>query len=552
MDFLKAQLARIQQQLGGLSATQKMLVVSLLTIMVMTLVLWSHWAAEPEMSPLLDQSLSTEDVGLITANLEGREIPHEVVGDRVMVPADRKMEVLAALGYSNALPRDFDKGFDQIVKEMNWLDPPDKTEQMFLRAREQTLSSMIRRWPGVADAEVVIDPSVDRHIGDNDVQPVATVTITTGRNSKIGSRQLAESAADVVCGAQAGLERSHVNVIIDSVSFPIKERSDDGMVGGGEAVEMQRQYEDYYRQKIENALEDIRGAMVSVTVKVDTSQTTKTIHTIDPKQTVSVPLQTEETSQEQNGQMAAAQEEPGALPNTSLSLPASGGGGGGGSTNSTEKNQFKSDYGNQDEVIKQGAGTATVASASVRVPRSYFIQAYKNENGGKESDDPAALKTYIDAQLQKIHNEVKGCAVFPSDEALVVDMYSDVVQPELPLGQATPASSMTTALGKHGKEVGVGVLAVISLFMVSMMVRKSGGVVRVTTVPPPPAAPPESPTLGGSEAVVGSAVETAEALDGMELDEETVKGQQVVDQVQKMVSANPDAAANLVKRWLSH
>ncbi|MGD0389140.1 MAG: hypothetical protein ABSC42_09315 [Tepidisphaeraceae bacterium] len=549
MDFLKAQFTRIQEQLGGLSATQKMLVVSLLTIMVMTLLWWSHWAAEPEMSPLLDQSLSTEDVGLITANLDARDIPHQVVGDKVMVPADRKMEVLAVLGYSNALPRDFDKGFDEIVKQMNWLDPPDKTDQMFLRAREQTLSSMIRRWPGVAEADVVIDPSVDRHIGDNDVQPVATVTITTGRNNKITNRQLAESAADVICGAQAGMERSRVNVIVDSVSFPIKDRSADGMDSGGDGVEMQQQYEDYYRKKIEDALEDIRGVMVSVTVKVDTSQTTTNIHKVDPKQTVSVPMQTEETSQEQDAQMASSQEEPGAMANTSLSLPSSGGGGGGGSTNSTEKNEFKSDFGSQDEVIKQDAGTATVASASVRVPRSYFIQAYKNENGGKDTDDPAVLKTYIDAQLLKIHNEVKGCAVFPSDDALFVETYSDVVQPELPLGQETAASPMASAIGKHGKEVGVGVLAVISLFMVSMMVRKGG--IPATAVTQPLAAA-ESPTLSGNETVVGSAAENNEALDGMELDEETVKGQQVLDQVQKLVTANPDAAANLVKRWLKH
>ena len=37
MDFLKVQFNRIQEQLAGLTATQKMLVFSLLTIMVMTL-----------------------------------------------------------------------------------------------------------------------------------------------------------------------------------------------------------------------------------------------------------------------------------------------------------------------------------------------------------------------------------------------------------------------------------------------------------------------------------------------------------------------------------
>ena len=37
MDFLRSQLARIQQQLGTLNASQKMLTFSLVALMVMTL-----------------------------------------------------------------------------------------------------------------------------------------------------------------------------------------------------------------------------------------------------------------------------------------------------------------------------------------------------------------------------------------------------------------------------------------------------------------------------------------------------------------------------------
>jgi flagellar biosynthesis/type III secretory pathway M-ring protein FliF/YscJ len=39
-------------------------------------------------------------------------------------------------------------------------------------------------------------------------------------------------------------------------------------------------------------------------------------------------------------------------------------------------------------------------------------------------------------------------------------------------------------------------------------------------------------------------------LDGMELDDEALKTQQVIEQVSDMVTENPEAAANLVKRWL--
>ena len=40
-------------------------------------------------------------------------------------------------------------------------------------------------------------------------------------------------------------------------------------------------------------------------------------------------------------------------------------------------------------------------------------------------------------------------------------------------------------------------------------------------------------------------------LDGMEVDEDSVKAQHMLSQVSQMVDENPDAAASLVKRWLN-
>ncbi len=53
------------------------------------------------------------------------------------------------------------------------------------------------------------------------------------------------------------------------------------------------------------------------------------------------------------------------------------------------------------------------------------------------------------------------------------------------------------------------------------------------------------------EAVAGEAAEGGTMLDGMELDEEAVRSQQMLEQVSTMVKENPDAAATLVKRWLN-
>ena len=40
-------------------------------------------------------------------------------------------------------------------------------------------------------------------------------------------------------------------------------------------------------------------------------------------------------------------------------------------------------------------------------------------------------------------------------------------------------------------------------------------------------------------------------LDGMEMDEDTIRSQQMLEQVSNLVKENPDSAASLVKRWLN-
>jgi flagellar biosynthesis/type III secretory pathway M-ring protein FliF/YscJ len=51
--------------------------------------------------------------------------------------------------------------------------------------------------------------------------------------------------------------------------------------------------------------------------------------------------------------------------------------------------------------------------------------------------------------------------------------------------------------------------------------------------------------------MVGEVAEGDRTMEGMELDEESLKTQQMIEQVSSMVTENPDAAANLVKRWLN-
>jgi flagellar biosynthesis/type III secretory pathway M-ring protein FliF/YscJ len=45
--------------------------------------------------------------------------------------------------------------------------------------------------------------------------------------------------------------------------------------------------------------------------------------------------------------------------------------------------------------------------------------------------------------------------------------------------------------------------------------------------------------------------EGLQTMDGMEVDDDSIRTQQMIGQVSNMVKENPDGAANLVKRWLN-
>jgi len=543
VDLLKAQLARIQQQLGGLTASQKMLAGTLVAVMVLTLMWWAKYAGEPEMEPVLNQSLAQEDIAQITTRLDSKGIHYQVSGDKIMVPADRKLEVLADLTYAHALPHDFKSGFDEMVKQMNPLDSESRDEAMYNEAKARSLAEVIRRMPGIADATVIIDPTSERRFNGDSIQPTASVSITTRQDGQAHVKQIAEAAADWVAGAQAGLLRSRVNIVIDGVPRRVRDPGDGDLPDGDSVLDTTREYDDYYRSKIAEHLGFIKGAFISVNVLVDNTTSHVQQHTIDEKKSMKTETDIETRTTETTGGQGGA--DAGVAPNTQLSIP-SGGGGGSPGTSTTEDDKTKiailPSYSDND--TKKPAGTATVTSAAVRVPHSYFVGIYKDLNGGKEPDE-AALKQIEASEFDNIRKEVKACTNVNTDDAVVVAEYNDPYVPPAVTQQA--ASPVPAIVGTHAKEIAVGALAFLSLFMVSMMVRKGSP----APLPAVAAAPPEPTIHPVPSDLAGEVGEGDPLLDAMELDEDAVKTQQMLDQVEKMVSANPDSAATLVKRWLN-
>jgi flagellar M-ring protein FliF len=554
MDLLKQQFARIQEQFAGLTATQRMLAASLVAIMVLTVMLWGRYATTADMVPVLNSSFDSTQVVRATTALKAEGIDSTVAGDRIMVSADKHDQALAILSYEQALPTDSKSGFDDIIKMTNPFDTDQKSTLMFTRARAAELAQIINNWPGVTDAEVVINPVIEHHIGES-LKPGAVVNIKT-RGGEMDTKKMVESAASTVASATSGMDRSHVSVIIDGRSFKPHDDS-SGSLGDGELYEQMEAQEHYIEDKIAKGLANYNDPLISVSVNLDVQSKVSTTIAYDPTKSVQKESQTDTQTEEST--QAAAAAEPGVSANTGASItPTSSGG----TSTSTEndKTQFAVGLGQMTETTTTPAGQQQVVSATVGLPRSHFIELYMHDNPGVKEPDEDTLRKFSEGELKLVKHEVQSACGLKADDNIFVDMYSDVpVQLEAPTATASMAGT-SLSITSHVKEIAIGALAMLSLFMVSMMVRKGGpATVALAGAGPVGLAAAagggvldirETPIYGGDEiaGIVGGA---QGAMDGMELDDDAMKSQQVVEQVTSMVKENPDAAATLVKRWLN-
>jgi flagellar biosynthesis/type III secretory pathway M-ring protein FliF/YscJ len=192
--------------ISALTNIQKMLVAVLIAIGVLTAVLWAIHAPHLKMVSILgDQTLDESDIGPIDRELELACVPHSVESGKIMVPADRKAEVLAKLMYARVLPADTHTAFDKMH-----VKPDAEHEALYTQATANELSDIISRFPGVQSAQVVLNVQREQRI-EQSIPPSAMVSITTTSNVK-DKVALVRAATDCVSSAVAGLARSQVSV----------------------------------------------------------------------------------------------------------------------------------------------------------------------------------------------------------------------------------------------------------------------------------------------------------------------------------------------------
>ncbi|MDB5294880.1 MAG: fliF [Phycisphaerales bacterium] len=556
MDLVKSQFARVQQQLAGLTPSQKMLSGALVTIMVMTLWLWGRYAGTPEMEPLLDMTLAQEDIARIGTRLTAAGIDHKVGTDgRMLVPADRRVQAVATLGFENMLPKDASNGFDKAIAKLTPWDGQDRQSAMFNRAKELMLEEYIGGFPGVSSAKVIIDKTSQRRIGDGNIEPSASVSVAL-RNPDANAKAMAKTIAHFVSGAHAGLTVKRVKVVVNDRLIPVQDDTAAGADMGADAsLDVQYQAEKKLTDKIQNYFKDIDDLRVAVTYRVNNSTKTSDKVLYDREKSL-IELQQSTKRDKENTNRQNAPAEGGVMPNVGT-MPASPPAGSERADNdNTESMTNFIAPGLEKLSVHTPAGEATATGVTVRVPRSYLVRAAKNGDPTAKEPDAASLDNAAKAEFAKIRRAVGALTQITSQDAITVDDFVDAVP--VPTVQLAGAGGIGAVVTSNVKEIALGGLAIVSLFMMSMIVRK-GAPIPVHSVATSAAAgggataklPSGPTTLSAFEAMVGEVAAQDPTLDGMELDDDTIKTQQMLSQVTSLVSESPDTAAQLIKRWMN-
>ncbi|MDY7109693.1 MAG: hypothetical protein SYC29_13745, partial [Planctomycetota bacterium] len=219
-----------------------------------------------------------------------------------------------------------------------------------------------------------------------------------------------------------------------------------------------------------------------------------------------------------------------------------------------------------DSQVRDPKGYAMQINASVLVPKSYFVNLYRDEQGDEEAEpDPATLATLVKNETDEIRQLVEplidtGPVEGAVTGTVVVSMFHDVAGAGLgTLGGGGAAGGAGGAGGIAGglvsdrviKSVGLGALALLSLLLMFMMVRKAAG--REEEMPSAEELVGIPPALAQADAdVVGEASETIAAMEGVEIGEEDLRRQQMLEQINQLAVNTPAEAASLLRKWMRH
>jgi flagellar biosynthesis/type III secretory pathway M-ring protein FliF/YscJ len=555
MERLRRLLVYINAQLGVLSVSQRVAMGLCAALIVGSLLWLLQWSTSPEYTPLTTREFTYAELDTAEAALKSNGVRYRIVGTRILVRGQDRHNALRVLHGAGALPDGSIFDMEAAITGSSPFQSPEAREYAQNYAMGNELAKIIATSPHVQQASVIINPRTKRRLGGQSDVPTASVTVTLATGVDMKS-EMVESFAKLVSGAVAGLKPFNVNVTdartLRSYNVP---GPDEAL--SFDYLRLVQQREAHLRSKIVSQLSDIPGVQVAVTVDVDTSKRVTQNIKHDPPEPKT---ETSHTTESNSGGVAT---EPGVQANLGQAVTSATPG----QSNTSEETSvehFEPKL-SKTETIEQMPYATKGVTAAIGIPRSFiagvFRARFPDEGDPKDSDDE--FVAILNEQVGRVKRSVERIVMARNPDDVVVDVYPDMEWGEggntwsrVP-GGAALASAGADGLDSvgmvrsYGPQVGLALLAMTSLFMMLRIVKKAAPV----NLPDwaknyePSKSADDEPILSADGQAVGQAEVSESFLTAREVDDRTLRFQEISREVSKLVEQDPENAAELLRRW---
>ncbi len=556
MERLRQLLSAITAQLGVLTVSQRVAVGLCAAIIAGSLLWLLQWSTSPELVPLVNYEFSYEELDTAEEALRSKGLTYDIRGTRVYVRSGDRHNALRLLHTSQALPEGSLFDMETVVTDPNPFISPEARRTAETYAKGNELAKIITTYPFVRRASVMLNEKTRRRIGAPADLPTASVAVTLVSSTEL-TTDMVDGFAKLVAGAVAGLEPHNVYVTDSrtgrSYSVP---HPDDAL--SHDYLDIVKKREEYLRRKILDRLAYIPGVKTQVSVELDTSRSVKQTNTYDEPQPK---LEKSDTSETSAGSQPT---EPGVQANLGQAVTA----GGGGQTNASEKRETENYEPRltETETIEQMPFATTRVTATVSIPRSFVVGVYtaKHPETPDPKDDDPEFVAIQNEQVDRVAKSVERIVMANDIRDVVVDVYPDMEwSSEGGMWSRAPGQVAAVQEGveildavellrTYGPQLGLTVLALMSFVMMMRVARKSSDIVgkRKAVGLETQQDLEVEPILSAGVKAVGQAELSDSVLTAKEVDEATVRFEELGDEVSKMVDQDPDGAANLIRRWV--
>ena len=557
----KERLRHLLSHLGRLGTVEKLLAASVVVIVAMAFFLVSQYASQGSAVPAAlveDAGDRARAIGFLKG--VGIEAKASATGELMVSPEQATM-AQALLMEQQIVPLQTASFIEKLIESRSWMNSRQDNHQQYWALYSEHLSLLLSHWKSIRRAQVLIDMPEQSGLGRTHRAPTASVMVWPVAGEL--PQETVDAIAMGVAAAVAGLEADDVR-ISDGVSGMgyIAQSGQSLNVRG--ALDHRLALESTIEVKIREFLRDIPGMSLAVLARVDHSRKTAQSQTFDRPMSGIISESRTEQTQQSTVQGGAA----GTRSNESMSI-SQGSADGSSFVETTEESRFENKFGSTTENTEDPGGHLEGVSVMLGVPRSYVRRLIEQEREpvaeGEEAPAISAadiaqrfdlIRSDLERRIQvALGNVVTGD---PADVAVMVSMLSDVAMTGggtggggFGLGGSAGSAGggwMGLAGGGLIDKAVLGVLALVSLAMMAMLVRKA---TKRTELPTAEELVGIPPALQADGDLYGEADEGDVAMSGIELDEEQVRSSKMLEQVGELVSASPETASVLLQSWIA-